>query len=534
MTELRQSTASMLDKAFVPREIFFRSDDRFHHVRVSARAQKAAAVMAVLLAGWMVFASGSYIVHRLVLAARDAQIQEHRLDYFDLLAEVGEYHTQFSRITRDLEENQSYLLSLLEQNPDSSRDLAKIQRRLKESETEHARVVVARDGLRQKMEQFQSDLRGIADRNISVQSQIAKMRALVESSQAERDQVALARERMGRRLAEVEQGLANAAEEKRALQGEIDSLRASVAALTGERADLVAVRERLSREIADFETQLADANTRQAELKTEMAGLNTSLMEEVTRNTRMEEQRDYLQRRVGGLEQRLVDLRDAGQNVMQRLREQTKLSIDVIERTVKMTGLDVDALLGDVPGENLGQGGPFVPASSDAAEFEPSIQLEESVTLLDQHLDRWSALQDVVRAIPLSAPVDQYRISSRFGERRDPVNKRKAQHHGLDFAAPSSTAIYAPAPGRVVYAGWRGRYGRTIEIDHGLGIRTRYAHLRKILVKKGQQVTNREKVGLVGSSGRSTGSHLHYEVRYKGRALNPMKFLQAGNHVFKG
>lgn len=534
MSELRQSTASVLEQAFVPREIFFRSDDRFHHVRVSAGAQKVAAVVAVVLAGWMVFASSSYIVHRLVLATRDAQIQEHRLAYFDLLAEVGEYHTQFSRITRDLEENQSYLLSLLEQDPDSGRDLAKIQRQLKDSETEHARVVIARDGLRQKMEQFQSDLRDIADRNISVQSQIAKMRALVQSSQAERDQVAQARERMGRRLAEVEQELETAAVQKQALQAEIGALSGRVEALAGERTDLLGVREELSRQIAGLQTQLTEAGTRQTALKTEMSGLSTSLMEEVTRNTRMEEQRDYLQRRVGGLEQRLVDLRDAGESVMERLRAQTKLSIDVIEKTVKMTGLDVDALLADVPGENLGQGGPFVPASNSDAEFEPSVQLEESVTLLDQHLDRWSALQDVVRSIPLSAPLDQYRISSRFGERRDPVNKRKASHHGLDFAAPSNSAIYTPATGKVVYAGWRGRYGRTIEIDHGFGVRTRYAHLRKILVKKGQQVTNREKIGLVGSSGRSTGSHLHYEVRYKGRALNPMKFLQAGNHVFKG
>ena len=94
------------------------------------------------------------------------------------------------------------------------------------------------------------------------------------------------------------------------------------------------------------------------------------------------------------------------------------------------------------------------------------------------------------------------------------------------FIRPRQVRSYSPD--------WRGHYGRTIEIDHGHGVRTRYAHLRKILVKTGDEVEHRRKIGLVGSSGRSTGPHVHYEVRYKNKARNPMKFLKAGKYVFKG
>ncbi len=139
--------------------------------------------------------------------------------------------------------------------------------------------------------------------------------------------------------------------------------------------------------------------------------------------------------------------------------------------------------------------------SETIAEFQASGELGSTVNQLGEQLNRWSALRMLVGTLPLTAPLDQYRISSGYGERRDPVNGRKARHRGVDFAAPSRSPVYATAPGTVVFAGWRGRYGRTIEIDHGHGVRTRYGHLRKILVKPGQEVDHRRKIGLVGSSG---------------------------------
>ena len=159
---------------------------------------------------------------------------------------------------------------------------------------------------------------------------------------------------------------------------------------------------------------------------------------------------------------------------------------------------------------------------------------EFSIASLDAHINRWEALQRVMQSLPLAAPVEDYRLTSRFGVRRDPINGRRARHNGLDFAAPIGAEVLATAPGKVIYAGWNGRYGRMVELDHGYGIRTRVAHLRKIYVKVGQKVEFHQKVGMQGSSGRSRGPHVHYEIRVDGKAVDPMNFIKAGRNVFKG
>ncbi|HAP98459.1 peptidase M23 [Rhodospirillum rubrum] len=118
--------------------------------------------------------------------------------------------------------------------------------------------------------------------------------------------------------------------------------------------------------------------------------------------------------------------------------------------------------------------------------------------------------------------------------REDPVNGRLSRHEGLDMGAPMDTPVSATGPGKVVYAGWRGRYGRVVEIDHGMGLSTRYAHLRTIKVQLGQSVGRGDVIGALGNSGRSTGPHLHYEVRVNGNPRNPTVFLKAGKNVFEG
>ena len=124
-------------------------------------------------------------------------------------------------------------------------------------------------------------------------------------------------------------------------------------------------------------------------------------------------------------------------------------------------------------------------------------------------------------------------MTSSFGKRRDPINRKWAAHYGVDMGAVFRSSVYVSTAGTVTHAGWKGKYGRMIEVDHGGGIKTRYGHLHRILVKKGQKVTFRQKIGQVGSSGRSTGAHLHYEIVFKGKPRNPMKFIKAGRHVFQ-
>jgi len=278
-------------------------------------------------------------------------------------------------------------------------------------------------------------------------------------------------------------------------------------------------------------------------LTAQLEALRASLAQETTDRLALRDQRDAQSRRIQGLEKHLVALRDSEQDVIERLSARVREGAEAVEKTVAMTGLNVDDLIagtdiqvssaGGYLTSGLGQGGPYIPAQGIAAATRPGTELAAMVSRLEAQLDRWSDLREVVRRLPLSAPLDQFRISSAYGERRDPLTRRKARHLGIDFVAPVRTPIRATAPGIVIFAGDNDRYGYMVEIDHGFGIRTRYAHLRKVLVRKGQEVEHLGKIGLLGSSGRSTGPHLHYEVRVRGQSRNPMKYILAGKYLFK-
>lgn len=136
--------------------------------------------------------------------------------------------------------------------------------------------------------------------------------------------------------------------------------------------------------------------------------------------------------------------------------------------------------------------------------------------------------------LPLAAPLAEYEVTSGFGFRCDPINGRRALHGGIDLRGKLRAAVAATAPGRVVFAGRRGGYGRMVEIDHGWGVHTRYAHLAQISVRVGQSVLLGAWLGRVGNSGRSTGPHLHYEVLVDGRSRNPQPFLKAGLRLGRG
>lgn len=136
-------------------------------------------------------------------------------------------------------------------------------------------------------------------------------------------------------------------------------------------------------------------------------------------------------------------------------------------------------------------------------------------------------------AVPAGAPLDHYQVSSPFGVRRDPFHGRLAMHAGIDLTVVSGGEVKARAPGKVTAAGWGGVYGNMVEIDHGFGLRTRYGHLSRVTVRPGDVIKINTTVGHVGSSGRSTAPHLHYEVTFNGKHLDPKTFLEAKQHVFQ-
>jgi murein DD-endopeptidase MepM/ murein hydrolase activator NlpD len=172
-------------------------------------------------------------------------------------------------------------------------------------------------------------------------------------------------------------------------------------------------------------------------------------------------------------------------------------------------------------------GGPFVPLDSDAG---PEI-FGAAVALVTAQLERFDALQETASQLPLDKPMADASVTSRFGMRMDPFRRRPAMHTGIDFRAPSGQPARATAAGTVVTAGYSRGYGYMVEIDHGEGLVTRYAHLSRVLAKKGQKVDRGAIVGRTGSTGRSTGPHLHYEIRIGGRAVDPMTFIRAGSEI---
>ena len=169
-------------------------------------------------------------------------------------------------------------------------------------------------------------------------------------------------------------------------------------------------------------------------------------------------------------------------------------------------------------------GGPYEPVPAADA-------FDQSIAELDDALDQLQRVASVTKALPLERPMPARMISSTFGVRTDPFLGRSAFHSGIDFAEPRGSDVRATAPGKVIKAGPFGGYGNMVEIDHGDGITTRYGHMSKIAVEVGQTVGRGERVGAVGSTGRSTGPHLHYEVRRNDKAVDPAKFFRLGDRI---
>ncbi|APO74946.1 peptidase M23 family protein [Rhizobium etli 8C-3] len=173
------------------------------------------------------------------------------------------------------------------------------------------------------------------------------------------------------------------------------------------------------------------------------------------------------------------------------------------------------------PDDGDAVGGPYV-------EPESGDNFNSSLAQLDTALTRLETVRSTAESLPFRNPAIGKEITSPFGNRRDPFLGRLALHSGVDFRFAAGEKIRPTAPGKVVNAGWTGGYGNMVEIDHGNGISTRYGHMSQILVRAGDTVGRSDVIGLAGSTGRSTGTHLHYEVRQNGRAVDPVYFLNAG------
>ncbi len=197
---------------------------------------------------------------------------------------------------------------------------------------------------------------------------------------------------------------------------------------------------------------------------------------------------------------------------------------DQIASALKRIGHTVPSAHGD---DGDGVGGPFVSIDENA---DPET-FRTNVALVTSEIDRLDSVRRFARQLPLSAPLPGAVVTSSFGTRIDPFLGEPAMHTGVDFRARAGLPIPATAAGTVTAAGPNGGYGNMVEIDHGNGVSTRYAHLSAIDVKVGQVVSKGTIVGKAGSTGRSTAPHLHYEVRVDGEPINPLTYIAAGDKI---
>ncbi len=212
--------------------------------------------------------------------------------------------------------------------------------------------------------------------------------------------------------------------------------------------------------------------------------------------------------------------------IFSQLEDAMTVSVEPLEKMFEAAGLSTKSLLQEVRRGYSGQGGPLVAISVSTSGGDLTPDAKRANALLNG-LDRLNMYRIAAETVPFANPVKSaVRFTSGFGMRWGRM------HKGSDFAGPTGTNIYSTADGVITHAGWSTGYGRLIKIKHANGIETRYAHLAKIRVNVGQRVSRGDHIGDMGNSGRSTGTHLHYEVRVNGTAVNPMKFIKAARDVF--
>ncbi|WP_297773012.1 M23 family metallopeptidase [uncultured Roseovarius sp.] len=219
-------------------------------------------------------------------------------------------------------------------------------------------------------------------------------------------------------------------------------------------------------------------------------------------------------------------LKDQNDQIFSQLEDAMAISVEPLDKMFRAAGLSTDSLLDAVRRGYSGQGGPITPLSFSTKGEAPSPDTERANRILNR-LDELNLYRIAAQKAPFALPVrNAFRYTSGYGMRWGRM------HRGTDFAAPHGTPIYATADGVVTHAGWLSGYGRLVKIKHPFGIETRYAHQSRIRVKVGQRVSRGERIGDMGNSGRSTGTHLHYEIRVGGKSVNPMTYIKAANNVF--
>lgn len=466
-------------RVFPERQVIIRTDGETRYVRLTTGVQLGVVAGWLVVAGWMGFTTVGYYTQGTMISVKNEAIDRSRLAYRKLLDQVSDYQLSIVGITRDLKETEAHLRRLFSQNEALKQDLNSTEVALRTSEAERARIANARVTLGDQLELLGSELRQMTGKNNALEAHIGTLRRHLETIEA-------------------------------------------------EKAEIAAERAALDDQLWALHNELESSNSKIALLQNNVKALKGDLRTVILERSAIASDSDGLRGQLSALQRSLEEERDAHRAELRRIADRAQENIRTVEEVIRRTGLKLETIVPARSKQLMGQGGPFVPYHPDMRGEEDSDTLRVS---LSQNLDRWETLKGVFTSLPLVPPLSEFKITSPYGARSDPFNGRTAMHEGMDLAGPYKRPVTATADGEVIYAGRRSGYGRVVEIDHGYGLVTVYAHLAKITVRRGEQIKLGRTLGLLGSSGRSSGPHVHYEVRYHGKAVNPAKFLKAGTYV---
>ncbi len=518
----------LIRRYFPERQLFVRSRGEVVFLRLGTTAQLAIAAVLVAAGAWVVYASASLVMFENIVVAKDQRIAELATAYRSLGQELESTRERFLDITEELEGKHRQLLELVEQRTALEEQLGETRHELDGVVAERDQFMTMERALSTRIAELEGHLRGAAETTDGpgalagdadedesrLESRLVGVEERLLDLILERDSARSTGLRMTGQVDQLEQRLVQL--------GDVESRFGSV---TAERDKALRRGRTMSGHVTRLERRLV-----------QLDGVEARLVDLIAERDLAIENARELTERVGELEVRLADVMHSQRQMIARIQERTEINLEEIEEMIALTGLSVDKLLkGSIP-PATGLGGPFIMLSDEAvraSEFAGLGNFESSVIKLERHLNRWAGLQDVLERLPMTSPMDTYYVASAYGKRRDPFTKKWAMHYGIDLAGSFKSPVWSTAPGTVTFAGRKGPYGKIVEIDHGYGLVTRYGHLSKILVKKGTEVGFRHKIGVMGSTGRSTGSHVHYEIVFDGEAQDPAKFMKAGKYVFK-
>ncbi len=295
-----------------------------------------------------------------------------------------------------------------------------------------------------------------------------------------------------------------------------------------EQSLLLAEVNFLSEKLEDY---IASSNLRKVDIKDPYYKLTRA---EIQRDVSWQEQQ-AVQKKNDELIQLSLDIKEAQNKLLDKVEILAKDGLQDVESVLKkldrsFAQIDLrsrERLLQQASKLEEGFGGPFVPIEKTNLQDD---ELDTRYTQANKQVDRWDGLLKVKSILPIGYPSQHKYITSNFGVREDPFLKTPAMHRGVDFKGTIGAPLFTTAPGKVIRAHTAADYGMFVEVDHGMGFTTLYAHMSKVLVEVGDQLNTGDKVGLAGSTGRSTGPHLHYEVRYKNRPINPYSFVVANEN----